>query len=182
MEAEFLRLHAHDGTEFLVDRRDWESEKTVEVADNLFYKNIPCLMSWRAYHKNHTTYIRATCQSRYDIRLHRMVMGAVKGQTIDHINNDGTDNRKGNLRVVTQQQNSMNRKPSGNRKYKGVYFNKQQGKYNAHIKYHSKKMHLGTFPTEIDAALAYDSAAAGLFGEFAVLNFPEHKSALLETK
>lgn len=92
----------------------------------------------------------------------------------DHINGDGLDNRRANLRQASHAQNSRNRrKESGTSSiYKGVTWNKKGRRWMARIRVASKFHHLGSFLVEADAARAYDAAAREHFGEFAALNFP----------
>lgn len=89
---------------------------------------------------------------------------------VDHINGDGLDNRKSNLRFCTHQQNQMNSRglKGSFSKYKGVF--KYSNKYRASITHNRKMIHLGVFDTEIEASLAYDKKAVELFGYFAKLN------------
>lgn len=92
----------------------------------------------------------------------------------DHINHNGLDNRKANLRPATRAQNSYNRKKYANNsysKYKGVSFKKKGQKWSAQISINNKMKFLGYFHREKDAAKAYDAAARKLHGEFASLNF-----------
>ena len=96
------------------------------------------------------------------------------GQELDHINGDPLDNRIENLRVVTHQQNSCNRKSQcGSSRYKGACWHKAKGKWHASIMHNGKRIHLGYFANEIEAAKAYDTAARRLFGEYARCNFRE---------
>jgi hypothetical protein len=108
--------------------------------------------------------------------MHRVIMNAPADRFVDHKHGEGLDNRKENLRIVTCAQNQYNRRKMTTRqtssKYKGVYFRKNYKKYCAQIRYKGKRMHLGYFDNETDAAKAYDEAAKKLFGEFARLNFP----------
>lgn len=107
--------------------------------------------------------------------LHRLLMQPNEGLTVDHINGDGLDNRRGNLRVCTQGQNQCNqqkqKRPTSSR-FKGVYWWSHRSIWAAHIKHNRKRICLGYFKSEEDAARAYDAAAGRLFGEFANLNFP----------
>ena len=104
------------------------------------------------------------------IYMHRLIMDASKGIYIDHINGNGLDNRRCNLRICTNQQNHRNKsKNFGNSLYKGVAWHKKAKKWEAYIKY-NKKNHLGLFLTQEEAALAYNIAAKKYFGEFAKLN------------
>ena len=110
------------------------------------------------------------------IQMHQDIIKVPKGMVIDHINHDGMDNRQANLRAATTAQNSHNRKKLSRQcssKYKGVWWHKSSLKWQARIMFEKKRIHLGTFKNEIDAARAYDEAAKKYHGEFACLNFPE---------
>jgi hypothetical protein len=103
--------------------------------------------------------------------MHRLIMGAEPGQEIDHINGNGLDNRKENLRVATRKENQQNRHITwGNSTYKGVYWEKQKNKWRARIFVSGKCVHLGFFLTEKEAAVAYNQGAIKYFGSFACLN------------
>ena len=92
--------------------------------------------------------------------------------TVDHINHNGLDNRKENLREVTQAQNQRNRRSNKNSssQYKGVSWFKRDKKWHAQIKHKGKGIHLGYFTCEHQAALAYNKKALELWGEYALLN------------
>lgn len=108
--------------------------------------------------------------------MHRIVTDCPDGLQVDHINHDGLDNRRENLRVCTRNGNQWNRRKTKARVssiYKGVCSFKKTKKWRALIKINGKKIYLGLFKQEIDAAKAYDTAAKKYFGEFAYLNFPE---------
>lgn len=111
--------------------------------------------------------------------LHRLITGAKKGEVVDHINGDGLDNRKANLRICTYQQNIQNqRRPKDNTTgYKGLFWAKNSRAWAAQINTGGIRYHLGIHPTAKRAAMAYDRAALALFGEFACLNFPELKDS-----
>jgi hypothetical protein len=93
---------------------------------------------------------------------------------VDHINGDGLDNRRANLRIVTAQQNNWNRRfrRTGRSKYTGVTWDGRRDKWRADIYENRRKIFLGHFAEEEEAARAYDSAAKENRGEYAVLNFP----------
>jgi len=113
------------------------------------------------------------------IYMHRMIMGFPEGKEIDHINFNGLDNRRENLRICSKSQNHFNiRKSKSASKYKGVIAVPSTGKWSARIKIDGKKTHLGTFLNEVDAAKAYDKAATELIGEYAILNFPKFKEVV----
>jgi hypothetical protein len=95
---------------------------------------------------------------------------------VDHINGDGRDNRKANLRFATPAQNNWNSKHGmgrGKSQYKGVKWHKHVKKWAAVISVDGLKKHLGYYMDEKEAAKAFDRAAKKLRGEFAVLNFPD---------
>lgn len=103
--------------------------------------------------------------------MHQQIIKPSKRFQIDHINGNGLDNRRENLRIVTHQQNLMNQiKTRGTSQFKGVTWDKLRVKWNAKIKLNRKTINLGRFDSEQEAALAYDKAAKNLFGEYAKLN------------
>lgn len=107
------------------------------------------------------------------IKMHRLIMGDCNDNIIDHINHDGLDNRKSNLRICTHSENLRNcRKQNRNTTslYKGVYFVKHLNKYCARITLNQVCFYLGVFNNEKQAAEAYNEAAVKYFGDFALLN------------
>jgi len=103
--------------------------------------------------------------------MHRLVTGAPKDKQVDHINGNRLDNRKHNLRLCTNAENTRNQKKyKGSSKYKGVCWYARDGLWHARIKVDYKTIHLGYFQNEEDAATAYNFAAIKHFGDFARLN------------
>jgi hypothetical protein len=102
------------------------------------------------------------------IYMHRIVNNTPKNSYTDHINRNKLDNRKCNLRTVTNQQNCCNRELQDNNTsgFRGVTWNNQRSKWMAQIKANSKYYYLGLFIDKIDAAKAYDKAAIKFFGNF----------------
>lgn len=97
---------------------------------------------------------------------------------VDHVNRNGLDNQRNNLRAASRVQNSGNRpKVRGTSRFKGVYWEKRLQKWCAGIAAGGKHKHLGVFVTEAEAAQAYDKAAIAAFGKFAWLNFTLEKVA-----
>lgn len=94
---------------------------------------------------------------------------------VDHINGDGLDNRRANLRPATASQNGGNsRTPTNNTSgFKGVYLHRASGLWHACVKVNRRKVSAGYHHTPQAAARAYDAAALMHFGEFARLNFPQ---------
>ena len=105
------------------------------------------------------------------IYMHRLILGTPAGSHTDHINGNGLDNRKSNLRICTHHENMRNRsKQKGSSKYKGVYWERKREKWIAQIKINNKNIHLGSFKKEYDASVAYDLAAIKYHGIFAKVN------------
>ena len=106
--------------------------------------------------------------------LHRLIMRAKKMQHVDHINGDGRDNRKCNLRITNRSTNMANqRRPAGVSGYRGVkQSNGHCNAWTAMVTVRGRAIHSCGHPTPEDAARARDVMALEHFGEHAVLNFP----------
>jgi hypothetical protein len=104
--------------------------------------------------------------------MHRLIMGAQSGIEVDHINGDGLDNRKQNLRLCNKSQQAANTGPNrcNTSGYKGVSFCRRENKWRSYITHNSKFRSLGYYETKEEAAFAYNEAARGYFGEFAYQN------------
>ncbi len=128
---------------------------------------------WRFNEKpdRRTSYANTEIDGR-PTKLHGLLMGpAPEGQVIDHINGDGLDNRRKNLRFCTQSENHANEHPrKGSSPFKGVSFDKSRNKWSAKITVEGKTINLGRFDREGQAALAYDNEARKRFGRAARLN------------
>lgn len=120
------------------------------------------------------SYYRSDGKKR-SLVLHREIMNCPEGMFVDHINHNTLDNRKCNLRIVTCQQNNSNsvKWTKYTSKFKGVSFDNKNKKWLAQIQFEKKKMHIGRFNNEEDAAREYDKKAKELFGEYACLNFKD---------
>jgi hypothetical protein len=131
---------------------------------------------WSAARQGRTIYA-VRSHHGVQIRMHRVIMKAPRGLVCDHIDHDGSNNTKRNLRLCTRNQNGKNqrRRTDGRSKYKGVSWHKGDGRWHARIYHNGRCHHLGRFRREIDAARAYDRAARRLHGSFASLNFPRRR-------
>jgi hypothetical protein len=96
------------------------------------------------------------------IQMHRLIMNPEYGELVDHINHDTLDNKKKNLRIVTNAENMQNRLGSNrNNKssnYRGVSWNKRAQKWEAYTMLNTKRKYLGLFNNELDAARATSEA------------------------
>ena len=143
------------GKEALVDDQDYEF-----------------LMRWKWH---------AACGGKYAgrrpksgaIYMHQLIAKRMGFENIpDHIDGNGLDNRRANLRPATHQLNLANRGPQVNNTsgFKGVTYDKARGKWFASIKVQGKRYNLGRFDDKVEAARVYNKAAKKHFGEFAWLN------------
>ncbi len=135
------------------------------------------LSQWKwslGYNRSGTKYaIRGTCKNykKGTVYMHRVIMNTPKGLFTDHINHNGLDNRKINLRIVTGSQNQWNRRPNGpTSKLKGVSWKKDHSRWEANITLGGKTRSLGFFKNEEDAAAAYKVAAKKHHGEYCYNN------------
>jgi hypothetical protein len=128
------------------------------------------LFTWRAFRPRNVTYA-VTQRSRRDggnrtVYMHDLVTG---DRQIDHVNGDGLDNRRANLRRATASENQANVSGRGGlSRFRGVSLSR--GYWRAYISLGGKQVHLGHFKSEAEAALAYNQAAQARWGSFARLN------------
>lgn len=104
------------------------------------------------------------------LMLHRWMMNAPEGMQVDHINGNGLDCRRANMRVCSVKENHRNVRKQGcptSSRFKGVTWDKNRNKWMAKIKVDGRAKFLGRYDFEESAAAAYDWAAVKLFQEFA---------------
>ena len=110
----------------------------------------------------------------FTLLLHRTILGVSNGVEVDHINCNGLDNRRENLRVVLSSQQRMNSKIRKNKKwslYKGVSRHPRSGKYVTQVMLSNRHMFWREYEDECIAAWMYDIVAGDLFGQYSRLNF-----------
>ena len=106
------------------------------------------------------------------VLMHRFLLRPRKGYQVDHIDGNGLNNCRCNLRVCTQAQNQANRRPKGgSSQYVGVC--RRGDRWEAWIKHRGQWITLGRYATEVEAARARDRKAVEIHDRHAYLNFPE---------
>jgi len=156
------RIPLTQGKFALVDDSDYEDlnryKWCVMESDNIFY----ALRSVRI------------SKNKYHILMHRVILGLSRGDGLltDHIDRNGLNNQRNNLRIVNHSQSSRNRRLQSNNSsgYRGVSWHGRRKKWRAAIQVGSQYKYLGYFSSKVNAALAYNNAALKYCGEFAQLN------------
>lgn len=151
------------------------------LVDDDIYEKMLCLGPWYKRPNKTNIYAAKKLTRGLAILAHRqagVLYGILKSlddpHQIDHINHNGLDNRRVNLRAVENRDNARNRikNPGLTSKFRGVSRHRRGRKWSAAITYDGKHHHLGRFDNEIDAAKAFDAVARQLgYVEFS-LNFP----------
>lgn len=114
-------------------------------------------------------YIHGQIAKGKNVYLHRFIMNPPKNMQIDHIDHNPLNNQKSNLRICTRSQNgAWARFNKNSTNYRGV--TKTPKGWRAEICKNKKKLHIGSFITPEEAALAYNKKALEFFGQFAKLN------------
>lgn len=154
------------------------SDGTITRIDDADLPLVEGVRWWPSRTKQGKTYVVTRLPGGVVVGMHRLILSAPRGVWVDHIDGDGLNNQRYNIRLATPSQNACHHK--GKRAgctsaYRGVYWNKAMRKWHASIKADGpagRRTSLGAFDSEADAARAYDIAARASFGEFATLNFP----------
>lgn len=139
---------------------------TVTIIDNYMLAKVSKLI-WTLSTGNNGPIVKSTRQYG-NMYLSRYIMDAPLNIQVDHKNRNPLWNTVKNLRLCSNTQNCANRGPKGNKRFKGT--KKNGKKFAAKITKHGIEIHLGTFNTEVEAAIAYNEAAKIYHGEFAYLN------------
>lgn len=146
-------LQTKDGFETVVDDEVYEWARKFE---------------WKISNMGYVSYRKGSDR----IFLHRMICKTPDDYITDHINGNKLDNLTCNLRVVTNKQNVWNNgiRNDNSSGYRGVWYRKDRGRWQAEIKAEGKKYSLGCYNTAEEAAVVYNRKAKELYGEFARLN------------
>jgi hypothetical protein len=169
---EWRGVMGHDGYQVSNIGRVRSIDRWVDHSDGkrVFYKGK--LLQLRL---NKDGYLKVTLFEKSH-RVHRMIanafLGIIKGEQVDHVDGNRSNNSISNLRICTHAQNQANSKLSKANKsgYKGVYWFKKRGKWKAQICLNNKQFHIGLFSSKEEAAYAYDCAATEKSSEFAKTN------------
>ena len=164
----FILLHHKDGS---------ISGKT--IVDDIDYE---WASQWRWYQTNKGYVVRGVSTSQNQIRLHREIASRCcldLSKTIDHVNHNTLDNRRGNLRSANSRQQTLNqrKRQDASSKYIGVSWDKTRGRWKVQLEVNGTVVYSGRFLNEREAAEARDQAIMSLTPsqdlEFIMLNFPK---------
>jgi hypothetical protein len=140
---------------------------------------------WVAMPHGYTHYAISTSRKHKTILMHRLILGTPDGMDSHHLDRDGLNNQRSNLRVCTHAENMADRRPCKNsgvytprpirsgKRYKGITYKARVGLWEARFKDANHNIGLGLYPTPEDGARAYDAKAKELHGSNVILNFPE---------
>ena len=145
------------------------SQGKVALVDDSDYQEINA-HKWHAHFTGWSWYA-GTRIDKKTIGMHSLITGFTK---TDHIDGDGLNNKRNNLRYATTAQNAWNRKKQKTKstsQFKGVWWNKEKENWQSAIRFFGKRIFIGGFDSEIEAAEHYDAMAKKLFGAFAKTNF-----------
>jgi hypothetical protein len=147
-----------NGMKAIVDDEDY---------DYLLDYNWRCVKNGRTYYALFSRRIKGKFLNFW---MHRMIMDAKERKDeVNHINHNGLDNRKENLRITTHNKVVVHSRVSNNKptKHKGISYHKPTNKWRARIHINGKTIYLGYYIDETEAAKAYEKKAIELFGEYA---------------
>lgn len=124
------------------------------------------IRNWRIENFNNMYAVAKIDKKR--VYMHRLILSAMSGFVVDHIDGDTLNNRRSNLRIASTTENARNCKVQRNNTsgVKGVCWNKARGAWAARIKVSGKNIHLGYFSDLNDAAASYAKGSAMYHGEF----------------
>lgn len=135
---------------------------------------------WSVMRRSHTNYVRGYIRGSRAagyVQMHRILLD-LPVSDVDHVNGNGLDNRRVNLRTATRGQNNANRSSRvGQSGYRGVVWHRQNRRWVAQISVDNKTQYLGSFDDPWDAAQAYNARATELWDDFVLLNVRHESGA-----
>lgn len=164
------KIKLNNGRVALVDDEDFDALTNIK---------------WVVTPKGGTAYARGYVRVRgvgvIAVLMHRYILDPPGKYVVDHINGDGLDNRRENLRACTHTENLQNmRKLGGSSSYRGVHWDSRRERWVASIRVSGKKTSIGAFEDEVQAAKAYDEVCRKTRGQFARCNFGPPGQLLLK--
>ena len=156
----FVKIYNNYRTDyFIVDYEDYE-----KIKHDIFYWSIVI----KKIGDRDENYVLTQRYDYGNIKIHNYIMNPEEGYIVDHINGNGLDNRRENLRIVTPQQNAFNRAIQTNNTsgHKGVSLVKRNNKWLARIGFNGKRIVLGTFDSYEEAVEARKMAEIKYYGEY----------------
>ena len=141
------------------------------IVDDIDYERVSALKWYVNQSGRDKTWYAITNTGRF--RMHRFILCLTDPKIeVDHIDGDGLNNTRNNLRIATRTQNLANQQKRENTssKFKGVSLDRRRNKWQSNIRMNGKRKWLGQFNNELDAAKCYNVAAIEFFGDFAKLN------------
>ncbi|MBT7069674.1 MAG: hypothetical protein HN975_02135 [Anaerolineae bacterium] len=158
------------GFQTVIDDEDYEKPFTFwHVSGEKFQFRI-CDSRWY-YHLGYARTNRRKPNRQYQFFIHRLLLEQKPGIITDHIDRDKLNNRRSNLRTLTNRENTLNSGlVKGFSRFRGVSWNKRRQYWESYIINNLKKYHLGCFTDEIEAAKCYNKVAEKYHGEFAHFN------------
>lgn len=173
-----VSMHPHDTADEpiripLISKKHRGLYALVDPAD----RELVAPYRWAAEPNASTTYASTRIKGK-TVRMHRLITACPEGLVVDHINHDGLDNRRANLRICTLKENFRNRNPRSAKGAEGFFGVEQRGRrFRPAVFVDGKRLRLGSFATAEEAARARDAAELAHHGEFVTLNFPDEEAA-----
>lgn len=166
----YVTIVDEEDYDILAKHRWFADERTMKSGEKKVY-------AYRSVQKDY---------KRLSVYMHRQILDAKRNQCVDHLNGNGLDNRRENIRLCNYSLNNHNRiKKRGTTScYRGVCRIKGTDKWQSTISINSKLQRIGTFDTQEQAAIAYNEKAIELRGDDALLNIvpPVHTLKRVEEK
>jgi hypothetical protein len=143
------------------------------IVDEELYEDLRKFVWYAKRHPTTGKWYAVRYENGKNVPMHRQILRAPRRKQVDHINGNGLDNRKSNLRLVTSAENARNRDKHKNNTtgYKGVSRQKGRRKFRAQIQVHHKAIYLGWFDDPREAARVYDQAVRKYHGPYGCTNF-----------